>query len=190
MQGRMRLGKPILAGKEVRRLAVSADGERLAIASDGGIQVWQADGAKMLAHFTPKEHALTSLRFSPDSRFLLTQSEEDGPPVWDVEAHRSATPLLKHGGRLATAGFGANSGHVRTVSADGLVCFWKLSHVDGLKIDDERSTLGSAPENRPVQALISLAEALAGNHLDEKEERQALDAVHLLQAWERWKASR
>jgi serine/threonine protein kinase/WD40 repeat protein len=177
--------------QKVRRLALSADGKQLALAcSDDHIQVWEVGAAKMLAHFASKEHAITSLHFSPDGRFLLTRSEEDGAHVWDVEGRRSATPLLKHGGPLAAAGFGAKSGHVGTVSADGLVCFWKLSHIRDLKIDNEGSTLGPAPEQRSVQALIALAEALAGNHLDEKEERQALDALHLLQAWERWKASR
>jgi WD40 repeat protein len=185
------LGKPIHAARQVRRLALSADGELLAFYSvEGGIQVWQSDGARMLTHFAPKEHDVQSLRFSRDGRFLLTQSEEDGAHVWDLESKGQATPLLKHGGRLASAGFSARSGQVRTVSADGLVCFWRLSNIHDLKMDDEDSRLGTAPENLPVQALIALAEALAGNHLDEKEERQALDAVQLLRAWEKWKKSK
>jgi WD40 repeat protein len=189
MQSHKRLGRPIQAGPEVRRFALSADGERLAFSSSAGIQVWHSDGAKMLAHFKPKEHVLQSLQFSPGGRFLLTQSKEDGAHVWDVERSCSASPLFKHSGQLAAAGFGAKSGQVRTVDADGLVCFWRLSHIPDLKLDDEANTLGPALEQRRAQALMALAEALAGNRLDENGERRALDGARLLQAWKRWNES-
>ena len=123
----------VLAGheREVRAVAVSPDGTRLASGSDdGSVALWTEDGTR-LALLTGHAEVVTAVAFAPDGRRLATASEDSTVRLWDVargallrtlEEHRADVRALafSEDGRFLVSGDVAGTLVVSAV-ADGAV---------------------------------------------------------------------
>ncbi len=72
-------------GTGVQALVFSPDGEHLAVARSGGLQMWDVEGPKLVQE-RPSETAVWTVAFSPDGRWLAVGTESD-----QVEIRRADT---------------------------------------------------------------------------------------------------
>ena len=61
-----------------------------------------------------------------------------------------------------------------------MVCVWELPEGPATRVADA----AAEPDERPTEELATLAQVLADARLDEKQERQTLDAPGLQAAWD------
>jgi WD40 repeat protein len=71
--------------KEIKALAFSQDGEKLATAGDDIIYVWNAADGKELAKLRGHRESVTSLAFTPDGKGLISGGTDKSVMFWDVE---------------------------------------------------------------------------------------------------------
>lgn len=116
-------GKPTLPS--VRGIAFSPDGKLLAVRGESGdpgkpqvVSLWNAETGKLDRNITTRDAPLTSVRFSPDGRYLATgQPEPAGRlQIWDV--HTGGLVSRMDGGR-GKAHFLPNGREIAVVSALG-----------------------------------------------------------------------
>jgi WD40 repeat protein/tetratricopeptide (TPR) repeat protein len=152
-----------------RRLYVlgtlSPDGRYRIAGAMGGVRVFDNDTGKpvtpvLLNHFT------RPAVFSPDGRCVLT-SDGKAARVWETATGNPLTPPLQDPTGVTTTGF----------------------TTDGLRI----VTLGErwgrtwdlAPDPRPLEELLLLAQVLAGRRIDEAGSFVPLDGAEWRNAWEK-----
>jgi WD40 repeat protein len=63
---------------------LSRNGSRLAVQVSGGVGLWDVDSAEQLATLTRHQRDIERMLFSPDSRILVTVSQEERARVWNA----------------------------------------------------------------------------------------------------------
>ena len=144
--------KPVVCfhNDTVVEASFSRDGSRvLTVSMDKTARIW--DSASGLPLTSPLRHKfrLRQAAFSPDDRRVLTETDFDAR-VWDVTTGEVATPLFKQPD-LLDAAFAPDGLSVLTVGADGTCRWWDL-----------------APETRPIEDLVHLAQLLSAYRIDQK----------------------
>jgi WD40 repeat protein len=94
-------------GDYVRSFAFSADGQRLALGlQNGTAEIWNVKPPAPIKHLAAAEDQTTSLRFSPDNRFLIGGSRDAGIFVWSVDSGKLLRTLERAGvaGHVSTGG--------------------------------------------------------------------------------------
>jgi WD40 repeat protein/serine/threonine protein kinase len=69
-------------------------------------------------------NSLSSARFSPDGRYVLTVGADKIARVWDAHTGRMLTDVLKHEGEIRAAEFCADGSRIVTASDDNSACVW------------------------------------------------------------------
>jgi WD40 repeat protein len=115
------------------------------------------------------------MKWSADGQRLLTVSNLNRARVWDASTGVPLTPPLVHVGPLLSAGF-AGSDRVLTVGRDGSVRIWELRQT-------AKEPADPAPDNRPLQELVSLAQVLSGRCIGAEGALLPLEAGQLDSAW-------
>jgi serine/threonine protein kinase/WD40 repeat protein len=122
-----RLGKTIKLDHDVNRIALSPDGARMVVlCRDGKLQFRQIQGGEILAESAAPFGPNTSIVFGGDGRHVLINGDVGEARVWNSSTGQPTTPVLHHGGRLASAQFRSNGQELVTISRSGLACFWEL----------------------------------------------------------------
>jgi WD40 repeat protein len=139
-------------------VAFSADGSRLATAAGSSAQVW--DTASGRAVTAPLRHGgfVRAVQFSPDGRKLLSASEDGTVQLWDPETGHPVSEPMRHGARVMNAEFSPDGSQVVTFSSDKAVRIWEVTQAP-LPVPDW---------------LPALAEAVAGQHINDKDVAEVL----------------
>jgi WD40 repeat protein/serine/threonine protein kinase len=114
------IGTPLRSANRVHDLAISPDGQMVAIAAQSGgvdtgtVLLWQPATGRLLPTIHPKGN-LPRVKFSPNSKLLLTFSQLGPVQCWNLSTGKAiAKPLLHPGaGAIATA-FSADGRNVLT----------------------------------------------------------------------------
>jgi WD40 repeat protein len=118
--------------------AMSPDGAWIAATnySNNNVDLWRREALKegpqvLAAH----RGDVNSLRFSGDSRRLVTASSDRTAIVWSVETSAPVAVLAEgHSGTLEWASFDPSGTRVATASTDGTIHVWDVSQVKTLGV--------------------------------------------------------
>jgi len=139
----------------IQSMSFSPDGHRFVIAANNDMttRVWDADtGAPVTP---PLRHGdAVEAAFSHNGRYVVTFSHDKTARVWDAATGQPFTPPFRHKGAMDCAMFTDDDQVVKLVCAvegvaDAIIETWNL-----------------APDNRPAQELIDLAQLLSLRRLD------------------------
>jgi len=131
----------------------SSDGSRLATAAGSSAQVWDSTSGRAVT--APLRHGglVRAVQFSPDGRKLLSASDDGTVRLWDPETGHLISEPMRHGARVMDAQFSPDGSQVVTFSSDKAVRIWEVTQAP-LPVPDW---------------LPALAEAVAGQHINDKD---------------------
>ncbi len=115
---------------DVRALAFSPDGHRLATASTSGAgQLWDVATAAKLGAPLMHEAPLTAVAFSPQGNIIATSDVAGMLKLWDALTGRPLGPPLIHGGAISAIRFGPGGSAIATACRSNVPCLWStLKH--------------------------------------------------------------
>jgi WD40 repeat protein/tetratricopeptide (TPR) repeat protein/tRNA A-37 threonylcarbamoyl transferase component Bud32 len=199
--------------ERLRTAIFSPDGKRFFTAgTEEKARVWSATSGRPMSPWIHPGDVLFAV-FSPDGRWVATASGDWTCRVWHAFTGKPISPPLKHDGLVNCCAFSADGRHVLTGAGDGTARVWRADSgvpltpplrclgevVEGAFSADGRRVVllarrGAAThayqwllpvEARPVAHLVTLAQLLAGQHLDPTGTLVPLEAVPFRQAWHR-----
>jgi WD40 repeat protein len=161
-----------LSGQGVECVAFSPNGQRVATASDDKTaRVWDAATGAPITPPLPHTRTVIHVAFSHNGRYVATASGDRTARVWDAATGQPVTPPLMHDGEVGSAQFTPDDRRLTTVSLD------EKTHTARVWSWD------CSPDERPVNALLSLAQVLSLQRLDASGTLVPLDTEALSNAW-------
>jgi WD40 repeat protein len=154
-------------------VSFNRDGSRLVTMAGTSAQIW--DSATGLAVTPPIRHEqwVRVAQFSPDGTKVLTASEDGTARLWDAATGYPVSEPMRHGAPVRDAQFAPDGLMIITCSTGKDVRIWEVA---------------SPPVPVPGW-LPELAEALAGQRIDQKEVSQVVPVQDLYQLRQRLKAN-
>ncbi|MDQ5824264.1 MAG: WD40 repeat domain-containing protein [Chloroflexota bacterium] len=136
---------------EVNSVAWTADGTRLASASDeGAVRLWNASavgGDEVLRH--PSEAgAVKSVAWSPDSQRVVSGAAGGQVYIWDVESKKIIQTLTGHADQVTSVDWSPDGQRIASGSSDQSLKIWDAA--DGSLI---LSLSGNAWDRSPIGAV-------------------------------------
>jgi WD40 repeat protein/tetratricopeptide (TPR) repeat protein len=131
-------------GLAAEGLDLSADGTRIATAGDGTARVWDAATGKPLTPPMRHPYDLEAVVFSGDGRTIITTGPLYRTQLWDAGTGEPLTPSLP-------------GEHFPALTPDGRL----------LLQGDSTLSYDVRPDERPVDAMRLLAQALSGHRIDD-----------------------
>jgi WD40 repeat protein len=130
----------------------SPDGKRIVTASwDKTARVWDAQTGRALTEPMKHDGEVRSAQFSPDGKRIATASGDKTARIWDAQTGTPLTEPLKHDGDVRSAQFSPDGERIVTASGDKTARIWD-----------------SSPSKPCPEWLIQLADAMAGQHLNDR----------------------
>ena len=118
------------AGERIERLAISPDGNRIAVADvNRTAQVWDIAGGRLILKLPPQSDRFWTLGFSPDSRTLFTSvSMQDAVAFYDLET-AGTSPSFTIGGHAfgISRALWLDNDLIVTLARSGEIRFWTKS---------------------------------------------------------------
>ncbi|HEY8142870.1 MAG TPA: protein kinase [Kofleriaceae bacterium] len=116
---------PIAQGSIGSPAAFSPDGSQVAAGGvqGGPVRVWDSRSGKQIASLTGHTERITSVRFSPDGRRLLTASYDDTAALWRLDSS-AREHLFRHRDDINAAAFSPDGKRITTASKDHTAVVW------------------------------------------------------------------
>ena len=108
-----------------RRLAITPDGSRLALANPKLIEVFETRTGRCLGRF-PGPVLPECLEFSQDGKRLAISGDNTGA-LWDIAAGRVVQTFAGHKSRVTSARFSPDQKMIATASWDATVRLWEVA---------------------------------------------------------------
>lgn len=155
------LALPFEGGDQLRGLAFSPDGTRIAVTSTRFPwgRVWDAaTGDIELSGFTDHRDALVDLAFSPDGALIATASSDTRAKIWDAASGEVLLTLSGHTLPVTGLAFNPAGTQLATVSWDRTIRTWRITPAGEalfIPIDPPWSLrLSTGPDGIPIAADI------------------------------------
>ena len=118
-----RLGKG-----NIRGMAFSPDGTRLAVASSIGVWIYdvRAGNEKEQDLLTADLWSPNSVAYSPDGTIIVSGSSDDTVRLWDARTGEHMTVLTGHRSFVKSVAFSPDGATLATGSMDSTIFLWKL----------------------------------------------------------------
>ena len=87
-------------------------------ATDGAARVWDLATREMIVMLSGHATSVSTARFSPDGRRIITASDDGTARLWDVASGNQLAVLQGHEGRVWSAAFSPDGARVVTASDD------------------------------------------------------------------------
>lgn len=117
------IGKP--GGESISAIAVSADGQLVAIGSGEELTLASSPGGETLRKFPDHQATINRLVFSNDNRILASADETGAIKLWDL-SNGQIKETLSTGGKVTAVRFAPSDRTLATASEDGTVTLWDL----------------------------------------------------------------
>ncbi len=141
LQSNLHIGKPITKYPDgASSLALSADNSKLAIGSEGSIDLWDINHAQPLPNTPITGHSglISSLAFSPDGKILVSggcQNRDESLVchsgkilVWDIASGQIVgEPIVGHSSWVNSLAISPDNQLLASGSSDGNILLWNLS---------------------------------------------------------------
>ena len=113
--------------EHIRRLGAAANEQFVATGSTtGDIKLWDSQTGRIIREYSGHTGAIKAITFSPDSRKLVTASEDCTAILWSVEAGAAERTLAGHNGEVLSSAFSPDGRYVLTGSQDGTAILWNI----------------------------------------------------------------
>jgi WD40 repeat protein len=115
-------------GEEIRGIAFSPDGRRLATGSDDRlVRVWDADSGACLKKFEGHTGLINSVAFRPDGGAVLSCSVDQSFRQWDLASGKVMDERYGHVGQVTAAAYSPDGRWIASGGADGTVRYWSAA---------------------------------------------------------------
>ncbi|MER9134748.1 TIR domain-containing protein [Mesorhizobium sp. M0830] len=111
----------------VTSVAFSPDGMHIVTASHGTARIWNAATGAQVLGLEGHKDTVNSAVFSPDSRRLVTASDDQTACLWDAATGRQMLVLGGHEHLVSSAAFSPDSMRIVTTSSDKTARVWDAS---------------------------------------------------------------
>ena len=189
--------------------AASPDGRYCVVVDDDVAQIRDATTKQPIG--PPLKHASTIFyaAFSPDSRLVVTTSEDNTARIWKVTTGELLTAPLVHDGDVLFAVFSPDGKQIVTTSQDRTARLWDVATGEPLSppwVHDEQVVLASfspdglqvftrdnagwmrtwdiRPDLRSAEILQLWAQVLSGSHFVEGRRGVPLESEGLFKVWQ------
>lgn len=162
--------------KAITCIACSSDNKLIASASSsmtGLICLWDGDSGRFRGQLRGHDGEISSLEFSPNSRYLLSSCEDATVKIWDVKSNNGSQPLsLQHAKWVQSAVSSRDGKSVAAGSDDGTVRVWDIQRLmDG-------SNTGTADDSVECKLLQGFDNLISSVALSEDGRYVAAGGVH------------
>lgn len=149
----LQLGTPQLA------IACSPDGRRLASSGTPNVELWDTSSWKKVGELVGRTHAIASLSFSSDGRFLAAGGTDRNIGIWDLKTSTELNRINGHTNVVTCVKFSHDGRRLVSGSQDGTVRIWEpISGRELLTLnnhDDWVNSVSFAPSERAIASASS-----------------------------------
>jgi WD40 repeat protein/DNA-binding SARP family transcriptional activator len=147
---------PVLAGTGATfGAAIDASGQRIAICGDTPIVVIQAPDGSHRLRLRGHRGRVNALVFSPDSKHLLTGSDDGTARVWNARTGKLERILRGHDGIVRGVSYSHDGRSIATTGNDGTVRIWPASGGDAVILVGHEGGVNTAQFNDSDDRIAS-----------------------------------
>jgi len=156
------IGGPIAAGQAVTGLAVSPDGQTLAVVDDG-LQLWATATGRRIGNPLPAPDAAGPVAFSPDGSLVATIGRDGKARLWDAATQQEIGDPMTVAGPDAdpqALAFSPNGKILATVTASGAASLWSVAtqrQIGAPMTTGPGATAGGQPATGPGTAAAAFS---------------------------------
>lgn len=133
-----------VAEKSVRSIAINEKSREVAVGtSDNHIKVYDLDDLSLKYRLDNHNNSVFTLKYSPDSKLLLSAGRDAHLMIWDVKAgYLLLDDIIAHMFAINNIAFSPNNKHFVTCSMDKSIKVWDAERFKLLKVIDKARHAG------------------------------------------------